>query len=186
MICLLLASWCSAWLSPLLRLSLSLWVCGFSALIRALLSLIICIIVFGIWLSLGSQLDLGLNGVISVFSDPSKKAASLSFLWNSCASPLRVSFCFLRVFTVGMNDRPLSSKLIWLRVGVKFWASSMIFLFPSLFVLGFVGLFSLNGVASGPTSCQLFSPSSGCCPLWCGNPPLEVWECVACFWGCDC
>ena len=52
-------------------------------MIRAWLSLIICVMVSGIWLSLGSQLDFGINGVISVFSDPSKKTANLSFLWNS-------------------------------------------------------------------------------------------------------
>ena len=82
-ICLFIASVCRAWLSPLLRLFLSLCVWGFSALIRAWLSLIICAMGPGIWLSLGSQLDFGVNGVISVFSDPSKKTANLSFLWNS-------------------------------------------------------------------------------------------------------
>ena len=38
---------------------------------------------------------------------------------------------------------------------VKFWASSIMFLFPSLFVLGFMGIFSLNAGASVPTFCPL-------------------------------
>ena len=38
---------------------------------------------------------------------------------------------------------------------VKFCANSIMFLFPSLFVLGFMGIFSLNAGASVPTFCLL-------------------------------
>ena len=46
----------------------------------------------------------------------------------------------------------------------KFWANSIMFLFPSLFVLGFMGIFSLNAGASVPTFCPLSALSSGCHP----------------------
>ena len=128
----------------------------------------------GIWLSLGSQSDLGVNGVPVESESWSswKKAASLSLLWYSRISCLMLgSFLKSNWSRVGMKDRPLLSTRRWAAEGRKCLERLRTW-FPLAPSSG-GGEISLTSASRGPRWLHRWKGASGCCRVGCGRDAVE-------------